>query len=29
MDIELHPLHLFSPLFPHLYRKNEYDDLEN
>lgn len=22
-------LHLFSPLFPHLYRKNEYGDLEN
>lgn len=29
MKNELQPLRLFSPLFPHIYRKNEWGDLDD
>lgn len=29
METPIYILRLFSPLFPQLYRKNEYGDLEN
>ena len=29
MKNELQPLRLFSPLFPHIYRKSEWGDLDN
>ena len=29
MKNELQTLRLFSPLFPHIYRKNEWGDLDN